>query len=88
MEKTLIFTVSVMGFAFLSDSSLFFHGLETLTVCCNLAGCNENCRFILLHNRRERSEVCYHRDYCPACSSWIRRYRGRCFPCNMAWKPS
>lgn len=53
MEKTLIFTVNVMVFAFLTDSLLSFYGLKAQIVCWNLAACNEKCKFILLHNRRE-----------------------------------
>lgn len=43
-------------FAFLPDSPLSFCGQETQTVCWNLAACNENCKFILSHNRRESWE--------------------------------
>lgn len=56
MEKALIFTVNMKVFAFLPDSPLFFCGLETQVVCWNLAGCNEKCRFIWLHNRSESWE--------------------------------
>lgn len=54
MRKTLIFPINIKVTAFLSDSPLSFCGLETRVVCGNLAGCNEKCKFILLHNPRGR----------------------------------